>query len=133
MTLERFTDINSILTSVSKKDINDNKPNRECKIIKYLETLFSSTYQPGRNIAIDEGMMLFKGKMKNRVYNPKKTDKWGMKFYICACSETGYVLNLKICSEKCSINQTVVDLTSKLTGNNRRLYMDNWYNSFPSS
>ncbi|KAF7685825.1 PiggyBac transposable element-derived protein 4 [Cucumispora dikerogammari] len=113
--------INSNLTSVSKKNINNNKPIGECNIIKYLETLFSSNYLSKENIAIDEVIMPFKSKMKNSVYNPMKPNKCDMKFYICACSETGYVLNLKICGEKCSITQAVVDLTSKLTKKNKRL------------
>ncbi|KAF7685074.1 PiggyBac transposable element-derived protein 4 [Cucumispora dikerogammari] len=75
-------------------------------------------------------MMAFKGKMKNRVYNPMKSDKWGIKFYICAGSKTSYVLNLRIYGEYATLNRTVHDLTVNLTGKNRKLFMDNYYNSF---
>ena len=49
--------------------------------------------------------MAFKGKIKNKVYNPLKPDKWGMKFYICAESTTGYVLNMRICGESTTITK----------------------------
>ena len=115
---------------ISKKDIVNNKMQRDGKLIKYLENLFDSLHIPGENIAIDECMMAFKGKMKNKVFNPMKSDKWGMKFYVCADSETGYVHNLRICGEYCSIETKVTELTEKLTGENRKLFMDNYYNSF---
>ena len=129
MTLERFTELNQKITMISKKDIINNKLKRDCKTISYLETLFISIYSRGVHLAIDEGMMPFKGKMKNRVYNPLKPDKWGMKFYIFAESTTGYVLNLRICGETASIEKTVTELTNKYNGENRKLYMDNFYNS----
>ncbi|KAF7696470.1 PiggyBac transposable element-derived protein 4 [Cucumispora dikerogammari] len=130
MTLERFTEINQMFTMISKKDIINNKFELECKTVLYLEKLFSSVYEPGEYISIDEGMMAFKRKMKNRVYNPMKPDKWGMKFYICAESKTSYVLNLSICGECATLDRTVHDLTVNLTGKNRKLFMDNYYNSF---
>ncbi len=45
-----------------------------------------------------------------------KPDKWGMKFYICAESNTSYVLNSRICGETASIEKTVTDLTSPYAG-----------------
>ncbi|KAF7693567.1 PiggyBac transposable element-derived protein 4 [Cucumispora dikerogammari] len=73
--------------------------------------------------------MSFKGNMKNMVYNPMKLVKWGIKFYICAVSKTSYVLNLRICGEYATLHRTVYDLTVNLTEKNRKLFMDNYYNS----
>ena len=130
MSLERFTEINKAITIISKDDIVDDKVGRECKSIKYLEHIFNLYYEPGEFLAIDEGMMPFKGGIKNRVYNPMKLDKWGMKFYICSESTKGYVLNLRICGLKTSIEKTFADLTTLYEDKNRKLYMDNFYNSF---
>ncbi len=47
----------------------------DCSIIKCLEDLFDNLYIPGENIAIDEVMVVFKGNMKNKVFNPIKLDK----------------------------------------------------------
>ena len=64
MTLERFTELIQIIKMISKKDIINNKLKRDCKTISHLETLFNSIYSPGEHLAIDEGMMPFKEKMK---------------------------------------------------------------------
>jgi hypothetical protein len=94
MSLARFTEINQIITIISKNDISNNKLKKDCKVIKYFEDLFKKVYEPGGNLPIDEGMMPIKGKLKNKVYNLMKPGKWGIEFYICAESNTGYVLHL---------------------------------------
>ncbi|KAG0437452.1 PiggyBac transposable element-derived protein 4 [Dictyocoela muelleri] len=129
MTFERFQFINRHITCISKKDIEEIKLKKCPKIISGLEELFKSIYVPGEFISIDEGMMPFKGKMKNRVYCPMKPDKWGMKFYILAESVTGFVFNLRIVGIKSTIEETVIDLCKSITEKNRKLYMDNYYNS----
>lgn len=130
MKFERFQFINSCLTCISSKDIEGLKLKKCPKIIKGLETLFKTIYIPGEYISIDEGMMAYKGKMKNRVYCPIKPDKWGMKFYILAESTTGFVFNLRIVGEQSTINDTVLSLCSSVMGDYRRLFMDNFYNSY---
>ncbi|KAF7689877.1 PiggyBac transposable element-derived protein 4 [Cucumispora dikerogammari] len=115
---------------ISKKDIINNKLKRECKTVLCLEKLFSSVYEPGEHIAIYEKMMAFKGKVKNRGYNPMKSDRWGMKFYICAESKTSYVFNLRFCGEYATLDRTVHDLKVNLTEKNRKLFINNYYNSF---
>ena len=46
---------------------------------------------PGERIAIDKGMMTFKGRRKNIIYSPM--EQWGLEFYVIAESTTGYVYN----------------------------------------
>jgi hypothetical protein len=75
MSLERFTEINKVITIISKDDIADNKVSRECKSTKYFEHIFNLYYEPAKFFAIDEGMMPFEGRIKNRVYNIMKPDK----------------------------------------------------------
>lgn len=130
MSYERFTTINKHITCISSNDINTIKLKRKPKIIDFLERLFLNTYVPGENIAIDEGMMAYKGRIKNRVYSPCKPDKWGMKFYILAESETGFVYNLRIVGERFSLENTILELTENLVGCGRSLFVDNYYNSY---
>ncbi|KAF7692956.1 PiggyBac transposable element-derived protein 4 [Cucumispora dikerogammari] len=130
MSLERFTEINKMITMISKIDIVSNKLKRSCKTILYIESLFSGKDELGERISIDEKMIAFKKKIKNRIYSPLKPDKWGMKFYVCAEFTAGYVLNMRICEEFSTLENTVKNLTRFLTGKYRRLYMDNYYNSF---
>jgi hypothetical protein len=75
MTLGRFTQINQVITIISTKDVVSNKFKRDFKTVVYLETLFKKIYEPGISISIDECMMQFKGRIKNKVYSPTKPDK----------------------------------------------------------
>ncbi|KAG0442329.1 hypothetical protein DMUE_0351 [Dictyocoela muelleri] len=67
--------------------------------------------------------------MKNRVYSPMKPDKWGKKFYVLAESVTVFAYNLQIVGMKAKIEETVMELCECLSGKNRKLFMDNYYNS----
>ncbi|KAG0438920.1 PiggyBac transposable element-derived protein 4 [Dictyocoela muelleri] len=130
MKFPKFQFINRHITCISDKDIKGLKLKKCPKIVEALESLFSNTYMPGEFLALDEGMMAYKGKIKNRVYSPYKPDKWGMKFYILAESNTGFICNLRVVGEKTSLEETVVSLCKKISGEYRRLFMDNFYNSF---
>ncbi|KAG0436861.1 PiggyBac transposable element-derived protein 4, partial [Dictyocoela muelleri] len=53
-----------------------------------------------------------------------------MKFYILAESNTGFICILRIVGEKTSLEETVVSLCKNFLGQYRKLFMDNYYNSF---
>jgi len=87
-------------------------------------------YQPNANICIDEGMLLWRGRLAFRVYNPQKPVKYGIKSYILCDSETGYCYNMKpYCGDAAALGDTVVFLLDRLAGYGYRLFMDNFYNS----
>jgi Transposase IS4 len=130
---KRFNEINNNLTCISQKDIISGKIIRIPKIIGYCKNLFCTLYTPGENLSLDEGMMAYKGKTRNRVYCPFKPDKWGIKFYIIAESSTSYVYNLRIVGVHSSLDSTVNELCANLCNANRVLFMDNFYNSFKLS
>jgi hypothetical protein len=46
---------------------------------------------PGKNIAIDESTAGIKGKIIFKTYNPKKPTKWGIRLFVLAVNDTGYV------------------------------------------
>ncbi len=130
MRFQRFQFINAHITCINEKDVVVIKVKKCPKLVQGLENLFKSIYLPGEFLSIDEGMMPFKGRMKNRVYSPIKPYKWGMKFYVLAESTTGYILNLRIVGEQSSINDTVLSLCNNLEGKYRKLFMENFYNSY---
>jgi hypothetical protein len=130
MSVAGFKEINRILTVISDKYIDDCKINRECHIIKCMCDLFGLLYEASEHLALDEGMMAFKGQMKDRIYSPLNPDRWKMKFYIIADSELRYILNMRICGQKCSLENTVLDFTEHVKNKNIRLFMDNYYSSF---
>ena len=51
---------------------------------------FKSAYNLGREIAIDESMIGFKGRLHFIQYMPKKPTKWGIKAFVLADSSSGY-------------------------------------------
>ena len=54
---------------------------------------FQSAYNLGCNLSIDESMIGFKGNLHFIQYMPDKPTKWGMKAYVLADSEGGYIYN----------------------------------------
>lgn len=53
-------------------------------------------FQPGEALTIDEGMCAFRGRVSFKVYMPNKPNKYGIKLYILADSETGFAWNFEI-------------------------------------
>ena len=88
-------------------------------------------YQLGENIAIDEGMLKWRGRLKFKVYMKNKPIKYGLKFYILADSLTHYCWNVDMYHKvKKPLADTVEGLlTEKCHDNWHTLYMDNFYNS----
>jgi len=82
-------------------------------------------------ICIDEGMVKFSGRVKFKIYMPHKPIKKGLKIYILADSESGFVCSLKLHQTSGYKNEDLIMyLTKKYQFANRKLYMDNYYNSF---
>ena len=50
----------------------------------------SDRYRPGRNLAPDETMVKFSGRIGFKQYMPRKAAKWGSKYFSLNESETGY-------------------------------------------
>ena len=50
-------------------------------------------YIPGSYVTIDEQLLPFRGKCPFRQFIPKKPDKYGLKFWLCADAESYYVFN----------------------------------------
>lgn len=59
--------------------------------LQYLDTKFRENFVSGRELSIDEAVVKFKGKISFITYNPKKPTKWGIRIYVLADANTGYV------------------------------------------
>ena len=57
-------------------------------------------YSPDRQLAIDETLIKFKGKLHFIQFIPIKPGRFGIKAFALAESKNGYVLNRKICTGK---------------------------------
>ena len=61
---------------------------------------FQSVYVPNREIAVDESIIGYKGRLSWIQYMPKKPTKWGIKAWVLAESGSGYVWNFKLYTGK---------------------------------
>ena len=55
---------------------------------------------PFENLCLDESLILFKGRLYWRHYNPKKAAKFGFKTFSLVDSRTGFILDSRIFSGK---------------------------------
>jgi hypothetical protein len=59
-----------------------------------------NVYTPGEYLALDEGMVPWKGRLTFKQYIPNKPDRFGMKLYIISESVSGYVSNFTLYTGK---------------------------------
>lgn len=107
-------------------------------MISILRNNFMNAFNPGRNIAVDESMVAFKGRTSLKQYMPQKPIKRGFKIWAMSCAGTGYLLNFSVyegkraSTEEGSLGEkTVLELTTHLQGKNFVVYFDNFFTSFP--
>ena len=66
------------------------------EFIDYLLEKFHSNYTPNKNLAIDEYLSLWKGRLSFKIYIPTKRERYGVKIYMLCESATGYIFNFII-------------------------------------
>ncbi|XP_067945098.1 piggyBac transposable element-derived protein 4-like [Watersipora subatra] len=107
-------------------------------IIHLLNRRFDSVYSPKKHIAIDETLLLFKGRLIFKQYRPKNRARFGMKGYVLAESDTSYVCRYLLYQgrdrENADISQGVahriiLDMMDGFLNNGHELVMENWYTS----
>ena len=96
---------------------------------------FTTNYYPTKNIAIDEGLVPWKGKIHFRVDNSAKPGKCGIKSYQL-CDQTGYCCKYELYTGKCaggSGNGARYDLCMRMMdrylNRGHHLYVDDLYTS----
>ena len=95
-------------------------------------------YYPGQNIAIDEATIACKGRLGFRQYMPAKPTKYGIKVWMAADSENGYVNNMAIYQggeegkDGCVHGQgydVVMSMARPFLNKNHHLFFDNFFSS----
>ncbi|KAE9529179.1 hypothetical protein AGLY_011975 [Aphis glycines] len=93
----------------------------------------SETYQPGKNLTIDEGVCPFRGRVHFKVYMKNKPNKYGMKLYILSDPLNGYTLKFEIYSGKNDTDNSITALFDRLLSEyyykGHTVYMDRFYTS----
>lgn len=92
-------------------------------------------YEPSKNISIDEGMIAYKGQLSFRQYMPAKPTKYGIKVWMAADSDNGYMANFSVyLGSKGNEGRTnglsynvVKSMASPFLHKHRHAYFDNFF------
>ena len=80
---------------------------RQSKIqpfINLLLPIIKCNYTPDRQVAIDEAVISFRGRVSFRQYIKEKPNPWGIKAYVMSDSKSGYMHNLLLYYRKIDIH-----------------------------
>ena len=137
MSGRRFTNILAMLhlTDNAKNISNQDKIWKIRPIIKHFREKWRSLFQLGENIVIDESIASYKGRLGFKQYAKDKKKKWGVKFWVLADCESGYIYNIKCYTGKNLVNKgkknlsfdVVTKLLRGLEDRGHHLFIDNYY------
>ncbi|XP_063835394.1 piggyBac transposable element-derived protein 4-like [Ostrinia nubilalis] len=153
MSFRRFLLIKKCLHFVDNTSITEHSTGEQKKlkkiqpILNHLNDKFSSLYLPEQNIAIDESLLLWKGKLSFSQLIATKAAQVGIKSYELCESRTGYLWKMEVYAGKRhdvsesveperglnepegATSQIVYRLVRPLLDKGYTLVMDNFYNS----
>lgn len=144
MTEKRFHLLLKFLHFVDNSTIDQIPENRKLAkitpILDILKAKYMAAYLPVRDIAIDESLIGWKGRLSWKQYIPSKRKRFGIKLFALCESISGYIYNFIIYtgktttySEKYSEEpitaRIVLSLADSLLGKGYRLFLDNYYTS----
>ncbi|XP_054718570.1 piggyBac transposable element-derived protein 4-like [Uloborus diversus] len=140
MTRDRFLEILKYLHFEN----NESKPGKNSsydrlwkirKVFELLNNAFKSVYDPTEQLAIDEVIVKFKGKVLFRQYIPNKRKQWGIKMYKIS-DKNGYTYDMNVYlgkdqeNKKLSASHNVVTKMAQCVKNRgHKLYMDIFFSS----
>ena len=143
MPRNRFQEINNFLHfNDSSREVARGNPGHDRlfkvrPVLNYVRSKFETNFKPTKNIAVDEGMIAFRGRLSFRQYMPAKPTKYGIKVWMASDSSNRYVLNFDVYLGKDVRNQRIhglgYDVVTKLItpfmNKNHHVYFDNFFSS----
>lgn len=142
MTRNRFQEILRYLHCNDNSKIprdNKDKLYKLRPLVDFLNIQFSKLYHGTREMAVDESMIIFKGRSSIKQYNPIKPIKRGYKLW-CLADKGGYIQCFIIYQGKSEAaddkfkdfglgGKVVLQLTEPDWGEYRKIYFDNYFTS----
>ncbi|XP_049762380.1 piggyBac transposable element-derived protein 4-like [Schistocerca cancellata] len=105
-------------------------------VINFFNERMCQVYYPGRELSLDESMILWRGRLLFRQYIKNKKHKYGIKLYILT-TPTGMVLKFAVYTGMLDdlggrghAQKIVLHLLDEKLNAGHHVYMDNYYNSF---
>lgn len=121
---------------ISPGQSSDDRLTKVRPLLNMMIKRFSEAYVPDKELSLDESLLLWRGRLMFRVYNQRKSAKYGILFYELTTSD-GYVLNIEIYQgndpqqqqEGKKTEKIVLRLMDPYLDKGHHLFMDNFYNS----
>lgn len=140
MPRNRFQAILGMLHFSENADQKEGDSFHKLRAVFYKMTaLFQERFYPFQNLAIDESLVLFKGRLRFKQYIKSKRHRFGIKLFLLCDCETGYVLNIMVYLGKATemeqfqdlglSGSVVATLMKPYLNKGHSLYTDNWYTS----
>ena len=105
-------------------------------LIDHLSSKFATLYEPSKNVAIDEAMIKFQGRLSLKQYMPMKPIKRVIKVWVLRDSSNGYFSCSDVYTGRKEQHEeglgahVVKSLTSDLKHKYHHMYFDNYFTSF---
>lgn len=107
-------------------------------VIEHVTQSFAESYILSREVAIDEAMVRYTGRLSIRQYMPAKPIKRGIKIWMLCDSNTAYLNRFSVYLGRQTNNteyglghNVVMNLTSNLQQSHRHVYFDNFFTGVP--
>ena len=142
----KFLHFNDNSKAPATDDANRDRLYKIRPLIDHLCEKFQEAYTPGPSVAVDETLLLWKGRLAFRQYLPLKRSRFGIKMF-CLSEVSGYTYKFRIytgkqdpatdianfvpdeCSGFSSSEKVVIYLMMPLLDKGYTLWSDNWYTS----
>ncbi|CAG5030355.1 unnamed protein product [Parnassius apollo] len=117
--------------------VNDDPLYKIRSVVDYFNQKMNTCYYPGKELSLDESMVLWRGRLRFKQYVKNKRHKYGIKLYMLT-EPDGLILKFRVyagsqdhdVAGKGHAEKVVMQLMEEKLHNGHSLYMDNYYNSF---
>lgn len=141
----RFLLILRYLRFADYAQLSNDRLNKIRPFLDLVSSICRNAYLPSRNIAVDESLLLYKGRIFMKRYIPSKRSRYGLLTYCLCETSTGYTWNFMLASSAAE-NQSVMEglegvagqsfsekvvvyLLSSLVNKGYHLFTDNFFTS----
>ncbi|XP_038209546.1 piggyBac transposable element-derived protein 4-like [Zerene cesonia] len=119
-----------------EEEVTARRLNKCQKIVANFNNTMNNIYYPGKNLSLDESMVLWRGRLFFRHHIKGKRHKYDIKLYVLA-EPDGLILNFHVFTnteDETAVKGHTEKIVEKLMDNKldggHSIYMDNFYNSY---
>lgn len=136
MSILRFLHIADNTRAISRGEPGYDRCFKIRAMLDILIPKWQSVFHIDKCTSVDECMIGFKGRIYMKQYMPKKPIKWGLKGWVLAGSNTGFVNNWQLYTGKegdaveVNLGQKVVSRLTQILSEGHEVYCDNYFTSY---